>query len=103
MGSFRSAFQEVTQELRNSKMGKHFGNLGVKVSGVITYSLSPFEQKAFAGVISHGVPNLFRRFRGQVLRVAPPFVLGYLVYDWGEKENKRAARKDPAQFAEESS
>ena len=51
-------------------MGKHFGNL-IKISGMVTYSLSPFEQRAFAGAISKGVPNMWRRFTGQVFRVVP--------------------------------
>ena len=52
-------------------MGMHFGNLGVRVRGVIQYSLSPHEQRAFAGAIKHGVPNLARRFAHQFFRVAP--------------------------------
>jgi UcrQ family len=27
------------------------------------------------------------------------FFLGYLIYDWGEKEHDRLARKNPADFA----
>ncbi|KAL5011639.1 hypothetical protein ScPMuIL_010190 [Solemya velum] len=75
-------------------MGRAFGNL-TTVRGIIYYGLSPFEQRAFAGAISHGVPNMFRRFRGQVFRIVPPLVLSYLVYDWGEKEHTRLMRKDP--------
>jgi ubiquinol-cytochrome c reductase subunit 8 len=52
-------------------MGRKFGNLGTTVRGIIHYSLSPFEQRAFAGVISHGVPNTLRRIRSQIFRVAP--------------------------------
>lgn len=51
-------------------MGKMFGNLA-HISGIITYSLSPFEQRAFAGAISHGIPNMWFRFRSQALRVLP--------------------------------
>ena len=51
-------------------MGKLFGNLA-HVSGIITYSLSPFEQRAFAGAVSHGIPNMWFRFRNQALRVLP--------------------------------
>ncbi|XP_044737340.1 cytochrome b-c1 complex subunit 8 [Chrysoperla carnea] len=79
-------------------MGKHFGELA-KVRGIITYKLSPFEQKAFAGVVSQGLPNVFRRVLANVLRVAPPFALAYLVYDWGEKEHARLQRKNPADYA----
>lgn len=52
------------------KMGQHFGELA-KVSGIVIHKLSPFEQKAFAGALSKGIPNTFRRFRSQVFRVAP--------------------------------
>jgi len=47
-----------------------FGNLA-KIRGVITYSLSPYEQRAFAGIISKGVPNTFRRIRESFFRVVP--------------------------------
>lgn len=51
-------------------MGKHFGNLA-RVRHVITYSLSPFEQRAIPNVVSHGIPNAGRRFASQVLKVVP--------------------------------
>lgn len=51
-------------------MGKHFGELA-KIRGLITYKLSHHEQRAYAGAISNGVPNMFRRFRENVFRVAP--------------------------------
>ena len=41
-------------------MGKHFGEL-MRLRGIITFKLSPHEQKAFAGAISQGVPNTIRR------------------------------------------
>jgi ubiquinol-cytochrome c reductase subunit 8 len=82
-------------------MGIHFGNLGVKVRGLIYYSLSPHEQRAFAGILSHGFPNTLRRIRDQALRVFPPIGLGYLLYDWGEKENQRLSRKNPKDYADD--
>ncbi len=51
-------------------MAHGFGQLA-KVYGIVTYKLSPFEQRAFAGAISKGVPNMFRRFRSNVFTVAP--------------------------------
>lgn len=57
-------------------MGHGFGNLH-KLHGIVTYKLSPFEQKAFAGAISKGIPNLFRRFQSQVFRVLPRKKLYY--------------------------
>lgn len=51
-------------------MGKHFGELA-KIRGLITYKLSPHEQRAYAGAISGGLPNFFRRFRESVFKWAP--------------------------------
>lgn len=51
-------------------MGKHFGELA-KIRGLITYKLSPHEQRAYAGAVSNGIPNMFRRFRESVFKVAP--------------------------------
>jgi len=79
-------------------MGGHgFGTLA-KVRGMIYYKISPYEQRAFAGFISKGVPNTFRRVREQFFRVVPPFVIAYIVYDQTEKEHARLERKNPADF-----
>ncbi|GAB1608573.1 cytochrome b-c1 complex subunit 8-like [Argonauta hians] len=78
-------------------MGKGFGNL-YHISGVITYHLSPFEQRAFAGAITKGIPNLWSRFKGQAFRVLPPLTLAYLVYDYAEKLHSKSLRKDPKEF-----
>ena len=40
--------------------GKHFGELS-KLRGIISFRLSPHEQRAFAGAISQGIPNTLRR------------------------------------------
>ncbi|CAD5120273.1 DgyrCDS8842 [Dimorphilus gyrociliatus] len=79
-------------------MGKGFGEL-VKVRGIVMYTISPFEQKTFGGILSKGIPNFFKRTYSQVFRVVPPFVAAYLIYDWGEKEHTRLGRKDPKEFA----
>ncbi|XP_069100830.1 cytochrome b-c1 complex subunit 8 [Pleurodeles waltl] len=74
-------------------MGGHFGDLA-KIRHIITYTLSPFEQKAFPHYFSKGIPNTWRRFRGQVFRVVPPFILMYLTYSWGNQEFAKNGRKD---------
>jgi len=51
-------------------MGKEFGNL-YKINGIVFFHLSPYEQKAFKGLISEGVPNLIRRFQGSVFKITP--------------------------------
>ncbi|NXM33053.1 QCR8 protein, partial [Oxyruncus cristatus] len=78
-------------------MGKHFGNLA-RVRHVVTYSLSPFEQRAVPNIFSHGVPNVMRRFTSQVFKVAPPLAVGYLIYSWGMEEFERLKRKNPADY-----
>ncbi|XP_037070034.1 cytochrome b-c1 complex subunit 8-like [Pollicipes pollicipes] len=78
-------------------MGLGFGNLH-KSRGVVSYRLSPFEQRAFAG-ISKAPLNMLRRIRGNVFTVAPPFLAAYLLYTWGEAEHTRLSRKNPADYA----
>ncbi|XP_053224476.1 cytochrome b-c1 complex subunit 8-like [Podarcis raffonei] len=78
-------------------MGIHFGNLE-RVRHVITYSLSPFEQRAFPHFFSKGILNVWRRFSTQVFRVVPPFVAAYVTYSWGTEEFERLKRKNPADY-----
>lgn len=61
------------------KMGLHFGELA-KIRGLITYKLSPHEQRAYAGAISNGIPNIFRRFRESVFIVAPRKYFSLLMF-----------------------
>lgn len=98
-------------------MGHGFGEL-YKLRGIVTYRLSPFELKAFAGAISHGFPNILRRIKDEVLYVVPrmynsvdcifsyllnvlliaALALGYLVYDQVEKRHQQLMRKNPADY-----
>ncbi|CAG0923935.1 unnamed protein product [Notodromas monacha] len=79
-------------------MGLHFGSLGVKVRGLVTVRLSPYEQKPFAGAVSKGFPNMIRRVQEEVLFVVPPFVIGYLIYAWGEAAYQNNLRKQDGSF-----
>nr|ADD24542.1 Cytochrome b-c1 complex subunit 8 [Lepeophtheirus salmonis] len=78
-----------------------FGNL-TKIRGTIYYSLSPMEQRAFTGAFTNGLPNLFRRFKRNVVFIAPPFITSYLIWDWGEKSYKQFQRKKEDQYSHES-
>lgn len=51
-------------------LSAHFGELA-KVRGIVVHKISPFEQKAFAGAISKGVPNTLRRVSNSVFRIVP--------------------------------
>jgi ubiquinol-cytochrome c reductase subunit 8 len=48
----------------------------------MTFALSPNRQRPFAGAVTKGVFNTWRRFRNQVLYVAPPFIVGYALMQW---------------------
>merc|ERR1712142_577984 len=67
--------------------GPQWGKLG-KVNAHVYYSLSPYEQKAFAGAVSKGIPNLARRFLEEIGFIAPPFIAGYFVYRWAKANHE---------------
>ena len=73
-------------------MGKGFGNLAY-VRNQITFTISPFEQRAFAKFFKDGVPNTIRRFVEEVPYVLPPMLLAYGVYSWTNAESARLHRK----------
>ncbi|XP_020290638.1 cytochrome b-c1 complex subunit 8-like [Pseudomyrmex gracilis] len=78
-------------------MGKQFGNLA-KINGIVYFRLSPYEQKAFKGMISEGVPNLIRRINDRVFRIAPFFMCTYLIISWAKEKNKSLSRKNPKDY-----
>ncbi|KAB1272285.1 Cytochrome b-c1 complex subunit 8 [Camelus dromedarius] len=78
-------------------MGREFVHL-TQMRHVITYSLSPFKQRAFPNYFSKGIPDVLRRTRACILHIAPPFVAFYLVYTWGTQEFERSKRENPATY-----
>ncbi|KAJ1980240.1 ubiquinol--cytochrome-c reductase subunit 8 [Dimargaris cristalligena] len=70
-------------------MGDHsFGNLGgPKQRGIVSYRLSSYEQRVFAGVFKKGFYNVIRRFSANVLYIGPPMIASYMVYSWAKKRN----------------
>nr|XP_061793570.1 cytochrome b-c1 complex subunit 8-like [Nerophis lumbriciformis] len=81
-------------------MGRHFGDLA-KVRHIITYSLSPLRAEGFPHFFSKGIPNVWRRFKSSVFRVAPPMVVMYLTYTWGNRAHQQSKRKNPADYEHE--
>lgn len=49
---------------------------------IATYSLSANRQRPLAGAFHNAIFNTFRRFRHQVLYVAPPFLIAYAAMNW---------------------
>ncbi|XP_059982582.1 cytochrome b-c1 complex subunit 8-like [Lagenorhynchus albirostris] len=78
-------------------LGREFGHL-MRVRPVITYSLSPLEQRAFPHCFSKGVPNMLHRTQACILRVVPPLVVFYFVYTCGTQEFEKSKRKNPAAY-----
>ncbi|KAI9318501.1 UcrQ family protein [Dichotomocladium elegans] len=56
----------------------HMG--GPTQRGVVTYSLSAFEQKPFAGALHNAIFNTARRVASQIPYVGAAFGIGYLIY-----------------------
>lgn len=82
-------------------MGKEFGTLGVRIRHIITYSLSPYEQRAFAGMLSKAPGNLLRRISDNIMYVSPGFISLGLIYYFGKKDHDRRIKKNPADYAHE--
>ncbi|XP_032371010.1 LOW QUALITY PROTEIN: cytochrome b-c1 complex subunit 8-like [Etheostoma spectabile] len=78
-------------------MGRYFGDLA-KIRHVITYSLSPFEQRALPNYFSKGIPNVWRQVTSSFFKVAPPMTLMYLTYTWGNSVPQQGKRKLAADF-----
>ncbi|RDD37339.1 Cytochrome b-c1 complex subunit 8 [Trichoplax sp. H2] len=85
--------------------GKKFNMTGLvwgriaRVRHVITYSLSPFEQRSMAGILKNGIPNVIRRFSESFPYVAPSLIMVVCVYKWSKKKFIELSRKNPADFA----
>ncbi|KAM9051349.1 cytochrome b-c1 complex subunit 8-like [Megaptera novaeangliae] len=94
---FCAAEGEVASALHTATLGREFGHL-MRVWPVITYSLSPLEQRAFPHCFSEGVPNMLQRTRACIFHIVPPFVVFYFVYTWGTQEFEKSERKNPAAF-----
>ncbi|RAH65080.1 ubiquinol--cytochrome-c reductase subunit 8 [Aspergillus aculeatinus CBS 121060] len=60
----------------------------VWLTRITSYSLSPNRQRPLAGAGHAAIFNTFRRFRHQVLYVAPPFIAAYALMNWAIERNE---------------
>ncbi|ESO88484.1 hypothetical protein LOTGIDRAFT_193359 [Lottia gigantea] len=72
-------------------MGMKWGALA-RMRGVYQYSLSPLEQKAFAGFISAGIPRTFDRILRKSWAISIPLAI-YLTIDLIEMQRDAMSRK----------
>ncbi|KAF9583367.1 hypothetical protein BGW38_009665 [Lunasporangiospora selenospora] len=72
-----------------------WGHLGLpKQRGIVVYTLSPYEQRAFAGALHQAVFNTFRRFTGQIFYIGVPAAAAYSVFTWGKKNHEYRLSKE---------
>ncbi|KAK4886194.1 hypothetical protein RN001_002465 [Aquatica leii] len=90
----------VSSTLKLVIMGHGFGEL-YKLRSIVTYALSPFEQRAFAGIISKGLPNVFKRTMDNIFYVLPPTLGAYLIYTSVERAHAQSLRKNPDDYKDE--
>ncbi|OZJ03472.1 hypothetical protein BZG36_02746 [Bifiguratus adelaidae] len=64
----------------------HMG--GPKQKGITTYTLSPFEQRPFAGLLYNAVFNTARRVTGQIAYVGPALLVLYGTLTWANKRHE---------------
>ncbi|PSR83910.1 ubiquinol--cytochrome-c reductase chain [Coniella lustricola] len=75
---------------RGKYLGHHWGGFGTPVQkqkGIVTYGISPNRQNPLAGSAHAAVFNTWRRFKGQVLYVVPPFLVAYYIMNWATERN----------------
>eukprot|EP00048_Salpingoeca_helianthica_P022296 m.17484 g.17484 ORF g.17484 m.17484 type:complete len:84 (+) comp7146_c0_seq1:189-440(+) len=80
-------------------MGKHFGELVTNARGLLTFSISPYEQRAFAGFFSKGFKNFARRTMESTPYVAPGVVMTVLLYQWANHSFHQRMLKNPKDYA----
>lgn len=78
-------------------MGKKFGNLAF-VRNVIYVRISQYEQKALPNFWANTWNGFRRDFTNTFPYAAPPLLGAYLLYTWGNEENRRLSRKNPADY-----
>ncbi|ODM18588.1 hypothetical protein SI65_05205 [Aspergillus cristatus] len=78
-----------TADFKNGIYTGPWGALGCPTpQRIATYSLSPNRQRPLAGAFHSAIFNTFRRFRHQVLYVAPPFLIAYATMNWAVERNE---------------
>ncbi|CAL7936609.1 unnamed protein product [Xylocopa violacea] len=77
-------------------MGLKFGMLA-KMTGVTFFRLSPYEQKALAGMWEGG-GRMAGRWRRFFLRFGPIFLGNYILMDWATEANHKMHRKNPKDY-----
>jgi len=66
-----------------------WGNLGgPKQRGIVSYSLSPLQQRVFAGALHQAIFNTSRRITSQIPYVGTALLAGYSIYTWAKARHE---------------
>lgn len=74
-------------------MGGHSWGRLQHVRNQVWYTLSPYEQSLWHGVVKQGFPNLLRRAAQELPYILPPALFAYTVYTWANNKSYEMARK----------
>ncbi|CAJ0581352.1 unnamed protein product, partial [Mesorhabditis spiculigera] len=84
------------------RSGRSWGNLG-KVYGEYRMSLSPNNQSVLHGFVKQAFINTFKTY---IVRNGPYYIpqalICYYIYDWANKANWDANRKNPADYEKDA-
>ncbi|CAF1063547.1 unnamed protein product [Adineta ricciae] len=84
-----------------NRLGMVWGRIGQQ-RGKVEYTLSPYEQNPYAGVLGDVTYRYYSRLFKTILTFwVPNILLGYSIYSWANWEHDRCVRKLPSQFADE--
>ncbi|EEB05085.1 ubiquinol-cytochrome-c reductase complex subunit 7 [Schizosaccharomyces japonicus yFS275] len=61
---------------------------GPKQKGIITYTVSPFQQRPMAGLLSSSFRNGFRTFKSNALYILIPMGSVFYLMHWANKKNE---------------
>ena len=72
------------------------------IRNVIYIRISPFEQRTYRGFLADSWRGFRRDFFNNAPYILPAMATVYLITDWGNKENERLKRKNPADYANDT-
>ncbi|CAH1390589.1 unnamed protein product [Nezara viridula] len=88
-------------KLTNPLRHVEFGNLGVFVRGIVSYTLSPFELKAFHNPLKR-IPRAMQRFIEGAVHIVPNGGFAWWLHGYVEKKYDEMNRKNPEDYENDS-
>nr|XP_012140550.1 PREDICTED: cytochrome b-c1 complex subunit 8-like [Megachile rotundata] len=83
-------------------MTLQFGDLPIRIRRIVYYTLAADDQRFWAKFLSHSLPNLFKRSVYNAIVMAPGCLMSVILMKWSKAEHRRAKRKNPALYEQNS-